>query len=132
MKKILLILFIIMFITGCSDHNQRKIDPDIKEAFYLKSNENKLVRENNDNYETYYYDGDKIIGYAEYIVYDSEESALKEYDKLLLDNKLYKNISLVSNVIIIEYSDEYINENYSDMTVSKLKEKYNDFITGRE
>lgn len=127
---ILTLIIIFMFVTGCKKLEHKV---NIEETFYLKSDESRLVRKNGKNYESYYYIDDTIVGYSTYTSYDSNEEAENKYNELVQsNNNIYKNLSLTGNVIVIEYTEEYVKDYFINTSVSKLKEKYNDFIEEKE
>ena len=113
MKKKILLLFLILLVgfafVGCSKNEEKKEDTKKTEEIKgkLVSDSKKIVfKQEPATYIVYYFEGDKITSYAEYIDYvypQDAEKAVKGYDEDM-KNKRYESVKAEGQYVVVTHN----------------------------
>lgn len=122
MKKFLLIIFLVFGLCACK---KTVIDEEDDNYTYstnkleLYSDNEKIVYESNMEYLVFYYSGNKITGFSDYIAYYDNETAKNVVSQIEVTDNM-KKVYTKENYVVIEYSEK----EYKDLTVNGVKEEY--------
>lgn len=120
--KVLLILLILIFLTGCGKVKkipQEKLD---KPEYVLKSSEDRLVFSHDSNkYEVVYYENDKIVKVESAIKFKTKEEAKQKY----LEEKIntFNQTDYINNIYVAIESEDYY-EDYKNLSKEELKKYF--------
>jgi len=117
-------------LVGCGKEEEKIVEnkPEVlEETITIKSDDKKVVYQDDDKYKVFDYKDNLITGYKIYIDYKTIDSAKNTLDIIKVN---YSNDIDVSSVtrnaqfIVITYNDKYVKENYT--TIDDLKKSLND------
>ena len=120
--KVLLILLILIFLTGCGKVKkipQEKLD---KPEYVLKSSEDRLIFSHDSNkYEVVYYENDKIVKVESAIKFKTKEEAKQKY----LEEKIntFNQTDYINNIYVAIESEDYY-EDYKNLSKEELKKYF--------
>jgi len=141
-KKILMILFVMLLafsFTGCKKEEtkeekekkqEEKKKTDEKKTEEIKgklvSDDKKIVfKQEPATYIVFYYEGEKLTSYAEYVDYvypDQAEQATKGYDDDV-KNKKYESVKAEGQYVVVTHNKS----EYENWTLSVVKEAFKNY-----
>lgn len=140
MKKFLIALFALVLCLalvacGGKDKEQDNVISDIENGsaigadgkLTMTSDDTKYVITNGASTSVFYHDGKNVTGFALYTDFETEEAAkavYEAYKSMYEEQDFVKKVYCNKNYFIVEYTQEYVAENFDSTELEGIKQLY--------